>query len=72
MEQKEKTPLSKLLEDRGIKQRWLARQIGMPETSLSFIVQGKRIPTLPVAMRIARVLGVTVEELWGHIVDDEG
>lgn len=60
----ERNELRKLLMDRGIKQTWLADRAGITDTALSEIVTGKRTPTLPVAKRIARVLGLRIEDIW--------
>jgi DNA-binding XRE family transcriptional regulator len=39
--------------------------------TFSLIVNGKSVPALPVALRIARVVDRTVGDLWGDIVDEE-
>lgn len=58
------TPLKRLLFERGIKQEWLAQQTGLPANTISRIVNGRSEPTLRTARAIARVLGVSIEELW--------
>ncbi|MCL6599215.1 MAG: helix-turn-helix transcriptional regulator [Alicyclobacillus macrosporangiidus] len=47
---------------RGLKQEWLAEQTGLPSTTVSRIVNGAR-PTLRNAQKIARALGVSVDDL---------
>lgn len=61
-----KTKLKIVLFERGIKHRWLAEQAGIKEQTISDIVNGKRRPTLDNALKIAKALGVSVEELFGE------
>ncbi|GLG01195.1 hypothetical protein Alches_12340 [Alicyclobacillus hesperidum subsp. aegles] len=58
------TRLKKLLKERGLKQGWVAEQTGISLGAMSAIVNGKSDPTLRSARAIARVLGVSIEELW--------
>ncbi|WAH35069.1 helix-turn-helix transcriptional regulator [Alicyclobacillus dauci] len=62
--------LREVIEQRGIKQTWLAERSGVTTTTLSQIVTGKRVPTLEVAFRIAKVLDLRIDEVWYH-EDDE-
>jgi DNA-binding XRE family transcriptional regulator len=48
---------------RGIKQEWLAHQIGVPANTISRISNGKVKLTLKTAQKIARALNTTVDEL---------
>jgi putative transcriptional regulator len=59
-----KCKLRVIFAERGIKQRWFARKIGINEGTLSLIMSGKSTPTLPVAMRIAKELDMRIEEIW--------
>lgn len=63
------TPLKKVLFEIEKSNRWLAKEVGADETGISLIVNGKRIPSLLMSMRIAQVIGVSVEELWGHLLE---
>lgn len=49
----------------GISQRELARRIGVGKTTISEIERGDRLPNVMTAIRIARALKTTVEEIWG-------
>lgn len=53
----------------GLSQRQLAARVGVMNTAISAIERGAHIPSVLLALRIARVLGVSVEILWG---DDAG
>ncbi|MCY0892344.1 MAG: helix-turn-helix transcriptional regulator [Acidibacillus sp.] len=64
------TPLKRLLFERQIQLRKLAQLTGMTETSLSLIVNGKRLPNLVNAFRIAKALDVSLEDLWGYIMEE--
>ncbi|WAH38253.1 helix-turn-helix transcriptional regulator [Alicyclobacillus dauci] len=65
-----RTNLKDVLDSRGIKQKWLANEANIDQTTLSKLVRGKAIPTLEVAFRIAKVLDLRIDEVWYH-EDDE-
>lgn len=49
----------------GISQSELARRVGVGKTTISEIERGDRLPNVLTAIRIARALETTVEEIWG-------
>lgn len=51
-------------EYKGVSLRWLARKVGCGASTLCDIERGKSIPNVHLAIRIARALGTTVENLW--------
>lgn len=57
--------LKDLRDYHGISQRELARRIGVGKTTISEIERGDRLPNVLTAIRIARALETTVEEIWG-------
>lgn len=57
--------LKDLRDYHGISQRELARRIGVGKTTISEIERGDRLPNVLTAIRIARALETTVEEMWG-------
>lgn len=57
--------LKDLRDYHGISQRELARRIGVGKTTISEIERGERLPNVLTAIRIARALETTVEEIWG-------
>jgi DNA-binding XRE family transcriptional regulator len=65
------TPLKQMINRRMMKSTWLSRETGIDIVTLSLIVNDKRKPSLVNAIKIARVLGTTVEELFGHWVDNQ-
>lgn len=65
------TPLERLIRERGLKKGFVAEKVGISRNTLSFICAGKSEPTLRVALKIARLFDVSVEELWGWILDEK-
>jgi len=59
-----KCNLRHIMKEEGRTQLWLSKKVGVSNRTISEIINEKRIPTLPVAMRIAKVLGMKVEEIW--------
>lgn len=55
--------LKDLRDYHGISQRELARRIGVGKTTISEIERGDRLPNVLTAIRIARALETTVEEI---------
>lgn len=51
-------------EYKGVSLRWLARKVGCGTSTLCDIERGKSIPNVRIAIRIAKALGTTVENLW--------
>ena len=50
--------------EREIYQIALAREVGISRQHLHDIERGRRMPTLPVAQRIARALDLTLDDLF--------
>ena len=51
-------------EYKGVSLRWLARKVGCGTSTLCDIEKGRSVPNVRLAIRIARALGTTVENLW--------
>lgn len=51
-------------EYKGVSLRWLARKVGCGTSTLCDIEKGRSVPNVRLAIRIARELGTTVENLW--------
>lgn len=45
----------------------LARAAGVDRSHVSLILSGKRTPSLPVAYRLSRTMGITMEELYMRV-----
>ncbi len=48
----------------GISQRELARKVGITSAAMSGIERGVHLPNVLLAIRIAKALGVSTEQLW--------
>ena len=57
--------LKEVLDQQGLTQAYLAWRVGVPECSVSKWCAGTRTPMLKTALKIAKILGTTVEYLWG-------
>ena len=55
--------IKEILEAKGMSQRELAEKTGITEVTMSRYINGNRVPKAPVAMCIARVLGVDISEI---------
>ena len=55
--------IKEVLEEKGIKQTWLAEQLGKSYNMVNGYVQNRQQPRLEVLYEIARILDVDVKEL---------
>lgn len=58
------------LKERNLTQRDLSEEIGITEVSISRYITGERIPSVAVAIKIANLLGCTVDELFVDVYED--
>lgn len=57
--------IKEVLEDKGIKQTWLAEKLGKSYPMVNAYVQNRRQPSLENLFAIANILGVEAKELIG-------
>ena len=62
--------IKEVLEDKGIKQTWLAEQLGKSYNMVNGYVQNRQQPRLEVLYDIARILDVEVKDLLIEIKKD--
>lgn len=55
--------IKEILDKKGIKQTWLAEQLGKSYNMVNGYVKNRRQPTLEVLFEIAQILEVEVKEL---------
>jgi transcriptional regulator with XRE-family HTH domain len=55
--------IKEVLEDKGIKQIWLAEKLGKSYNMVNSYVQNRRQPSIEVLYKIAKILKVEVIEL---------
>ncbi|MED1477131.1 transcriptional regulator [Bacillus pseudomycoides] len=59
-----KCRLRGILDENGIKYSFFAEKVNIQRSTMSLILNEKSIPTLPVAIRIAKALNMHVEDIW--------
>jgi len=60
--------IKEVLDEKGIKQTWLAEQLGKSYNMVNAYVQNRQQPRIEVLYKIAEILGVNVKEL---LIDNE-
>lgn len=55
--------IKEVLEDKGIKQTWLAEKLGKSYNMVNRYVQNRQQPRLEILMEIANILDIDVKEL---------
>lgn len=58
--------IKEVLEEKGIKQTWLAKKLGKSFSIVNSYVCNRRQPSLETLFQIAEILGVDVKELISH------
>jgi putative transcriptional regulator len=59
-----KCRLKEILDERGMKQKFLAEKAGVSIGTMSAIVRGKTTPSLSVAFDVAEALDMRIEDIW--------
>lgn len=60
--------IKEVLDEKGIKQTWLAEQLGKSYNMVNAYVQNRQQPRIEVLYEIAEILGVNAKEL---LIDNE-
>ena len=55
--------IKEVLEDKGIKQKWLAKKLGKSYNMVNSYVQNRRQPSIEVLNKVANILEIDVKEL---------
>lgn len=63
--------IKEVLEEKGIKQTWLAEQLGKSYNMVNSYVQNRQQPRLEVLYEIAKILNVEVEQLLTKIKKED-
>lgn len=63
--------LSKLRKEKGINQTDLGRMVGVSRQTISLIERGDYNPSIMVALSLAKVFAVSVEDIFTLEEDDE-
>lgn len=59
--------LQAFIQETGTPQFQLAKRAGIGQAHLSLILSGERTPSLPLALKIARIANIPVETLVGKL-----
>jgi len=59
-----KVRIKEILRQQGRTQKWLAEQTGYTNVYISMLANKKSLPSLPVAYKVAKALGVKISEVW--------
>ncbi|WP_396654032.1 helix-turn-helix domain-containing protein [Mechercharimyces sp. CAU 1602] len=62
--------IKELRTQKGIMASWIADKIGVSSAAMSKWEKGTSYPTYPYLIRLSRVLGVTIEELYEEQKND--
>lgn len=62
--------MTDLLKSRSVTQAELAEEVGVTPAAMSFIARGVKTPGLETAARIAKALGVSVDDLLTEDKDE--
>lgn len=65
-----KTKIKEYREQAGMKQNELAEMVGARRETIVHLESGKYNPSLKLAMDIAKVFGVTVEEMFQFVEEE--
>ena len=60
--------IKEVLNNKGIKQSWLAKQLGKTQRTVNLYVTNAVQPPIPVLYKIARLIGVDVKDLLNEDV----
>ena len=61
--------IKEVLNDKGIKQKWLAEQLGKSYNMVNSYVQNRKRPRLEVLYKIAEILNIEAKELLVDVKD---
>jgi len=59
-----KNSLKEILEKRGLKQKWLAEQIGIDKRTMSNIISNRYNTSLEVALKISEILEIKIDDIF--------
>lgn len=63
--------LKELRSQKGLNQEGLGDLVGVSRQTISLIERGDYNPSITVCLKLAQILGVTVEEIFSYEEDDQ-
>lgn len=59
-----KNKLKEILDERGIKYSWLAEQVGITKSTMSNLLNNRHQTNIDIALKIALILDLTIEDIF--------
>ena len=59
-----KNRLKEILDERGIKQNWLAEQVGITKQTMSNLIKNRYTTSMDIAFKIAKVLSMEITDIF--------
>ena len=59
-----KNRLKEILDERGIKQNWLAEQVGITKQTMSNLIKNRFTTSMDIAFRISKVLNMEITDIF--------
>jgi len=59
-----KNRLKEILDERGIKQTWLADQVGITKQTMSNLIKNRFTTSMDIAFRISKVLNMEITDIF--------
>ena len=59
-----KNRLKEILEEKGIKQTWLAEQVGITKQTMSNLIKNRYTTSMDIAFKISKVLEVKITDIF--------
>ena len=58
--------IKQIIKSKGIKQTYISKELGINESVLSLIINGKRKPSQDRLRALARILNVSIKQMYPH------
>ena len=58
--------IKQIIKSKGIKQTYICKKLGINESVLSLIINGKRKPSQDRLRALARILNVSIKQMYPH------
>jgi len=62
-----KNNIKQIIKEKGIKQIYICKELGINESVLSLIINGKRKPSQSRLKALARILNVSIKDLYPEV-----
>lgn len=61
--------IKSIMKEKGLKQKRIAEKIGIEPNYFSMIVNGKHVPSVEIALKLTKILDISIEEIF-YLKDD--